>query len=113
MTHICSICFYEGKGRKVKRGSGKMEWGLWLTLLFPGPIYSAWRRVGLKRLCPQCGIDTMVSLKSDEGYVIQRKLDAELGLIPKKDIAPPPQPKPAPKNDGEAPKKMVIDPDQF
>jgi hypothetical protein len=84
MTHICPICGYEGRPRRTKRGSAKMEWALYLTILVPGPFYSLYRRIGLPLTCPNCKADRMVRLNSDEGQVAQKMLDARLGLLPVK-----------------------------
>lgn len=82
MAHyICSICGYDGAAKKTKRGNAKMEWFLWLALLIPGPFYTVYRRVALPRRCPHCGVDKMVKLNSDAGEILQRKFDAELGLL--------------------------------
>ncbi len=78
---ICPICGYEGRPKKRLRGTSGMEWFLWLTFLLPGPIYSAWRRIGVKIPCPHCRYPAMVKRSSAEGKMAQRKLDAELGLI--------------------------------
>ena len=78
---ICTICGYEGRPKKRLRGSGGVEWFLWLTLLIPGPFYSLWRRVGVKTPCPNCRNPVMVKKSSTAGQMAQRKLDAQLGLI--------------------------------
>jgi hypothetical protein len=79
--YLCRFCGYEGKAKKHLRGSGKLEWIIWLTLLFPGPLYSIWRRVGVPRNCPHCKKEGMVKLNSDEGWVVKQKLEQELGIF--------------------------------
>lgn len=79
---ICPICGYEGRPQKQLRGSSGMEWFLWLSFLLPGPLYSFWRRASIKRPCPNCRYPALVKKTSAEGKMAQRKLDAELGLIP-------------------------------
>ncbi len=79
--YICTACGYEGTGRKRKRGSKGMELFLWAGLLIPGPFYSLYRRVGLKRECTHCGLPTVVNVNSDAGFIAKRKIDIELGLI--------------------------------
>ncbi len=78
---ICLVCGYEGKPRKIKRGTRGMEIFIWTVLLIPGPIYSVWRRVGLPRICLNCKMDKMVSINSDAGMIKQQQMDAEMGLI--------------------------------
>lgn len=96
MTYICPICGYEGKPRQVKRGSGKMELGIYLVLMFPGPLYSLWRRLGLSKVCPNCSADRMVRLNSDAGQIALRQMDMRLGLLPeKKAVDRPVAPRPS------------------
>lgn len=79
--YICSACGYEGKATRCKRGSAVLEWALWLTLLFPGPPYSIWRRVGVSKECPYCHKETIVKLHSGEGWAVKKRMDRELGLV--------------------------------
>jgi hypothetical protein len=79
--YICSACGYEGNARRRKRGSAALEWALWLTILFPGPPYSIWRRVGVSKECPHCHKETIVRLNSGEGWAIKKRMDRELGLV--------------------------------
>jgi ribosomal protein L37E len=79
--YICTACGYEGSGRKTKRGSGRMELFIWTMLLVPGPFYSLYRRIGLKRECTHCGLPRVVKQTSPEGEIMRRKVDIELGLI--------------------------------
>ena len=80
-AYICTVCGSEGKGRKTKRGSGKTEMIIWTVLLFPGPFYSAWRRIALQRICTHCSAPAMVKMNSDAGWITRRKVDIELGVI--------------------------------
>jgi hypothetical protein len=93
MTSICPICGYEGRPKQAKRGSSTMEWIIYLTLLVPGPFYSAWRRMGLPKICPNCSADRMVRIDSDAGRIAQKQWDAKLGIEPIK-RAPSPKPQP-------------------
>lgn len=79
--YICTICGYDGQGKKQLRGSSRMEWLIWLTVLIPGPLYSLWRRVRLKRICPHCEMQTMVSVASDEGWLAQKRFDEQLDVV--------------------------------
>lgn len=78
---ICTICGYEGKPRKTKRGSKGMEVFIWAVLLVPGPVYSLYRRVALPKICPNCKANSMVSLRSDAGKLALHKMQIELGEI--------------------------------
>ena len=79
--YICTACGYEGPGRKTKRGSSRMELFIWTMLLVPGPFYSLYRRIGLKRECTHCGLPRVMKQTSPEGEIMRRKVDIELGLI--------------------------------
>ena len=79
--YICSSCGYEGKAKRRKRGSAALEWALWLTLLFPGPLYSIWRRVGVSKECPHCRKETMLALNSSAGWLVKKKMEKDLGLV--------------------------------
>lgn len=76
---ICPVCGYEGRGKKQLRGSRNVEILIWTTLFVPGPLYSIWRRSAVPELCPNCGRGRMVSLRSDAGYVVKKRLELELG----------------------------------
>lgn len=79
--YICSACGYEGKAKGRKRGSAALEWALWLALLFPGPLYSIWRRVGVSKECPYCHKETIVKLNSGEGWAVKQQLEKDLGIV--------------------------------
>jgi hypothetical protein len=97
MDYICYACANEGPGRRRKRGSGKVEFALYVVLLVPGPFYSLYRRLGLRRECTHCGMETVVKVSSDQGQIAKRRLDMELGILPvKKNEVPPAPPQPAP-----------------
>jgi hypothetical protein len=82
--YICYACANEGPGRRRKRGSGKVEFALYVVLLVPGPFYSLYRRLGLRRECTHCGMETVVKVSSDQGQIAKRRLDMELGILPVK-----------------------------
>lgn len=87
-----------------------MEVLIWSVLLLPGPIYSYWRRTGVSKNCPNCDMPSaLVKLKSDEGWLAQRKFEVKLGVVPvttKTEVEPPKEIK------VEQPKK-VVDPDKW
>ncbi len=102
---ICYACANEGAGRKIKRGSGKTEFWIYVLLLVPGPLYSIWRRIGLKRVCTQCGMQTVVKTTSDQGQIAKKRLDVELGLVQAKK---PEEQKPVEGFGNERPAEKVI-----
>ncbi len=79
--YICTNCGYDDKGKLKLRGSKGMEWFIWIAFLIPGPFYTLWRRVGVKRQCPNCHLHTIVKATSDAGWLAQKKFDLELGII--------------------------------
>jgi len=88
--YICRYCGYEGRIKRVKRGSRALETFLWTVLLIPGPLYSVWRRAGVDKTCPHCiRPQAMVKLASDAGWLAKRALEVELGKhmqAPKKEL---------------------------
>ena len=76
ITHqrlICSSCGYIGIPNKVNKGSGAVEIILWLLFLFPGLIYSVWRRSAKPNVCPSCGNKTLIPLDSPVGKELAGK----------------------------------------
>jgi len=67
---ICKSCGYVGEDIDRKRGDSGTELLLWLFFIFPGFLYSLWRRGGQRRACPKCGHDEMVPLDSPIGKKI-------------------------------------------
>lgn len=98
--YICRFCGYEGRIKRVKRGSKALETFLWTVLLIPGPFYSVWRRAGVDKTCANCGRQqAMVKLSSDAGWLAKRAMEVELGQhmpAPKKEIEAIPASEPAP-----------------
>ncbi len=116
MSGICTQCGYEGKGKKILRGSKAMEVFIWAVLLVPGPFYSIWRRAGVQRSCLNCGRTTMVSLKSDAGFIAQQMLLKELDRPGKPPASTPQSPaaeSPAPPPAAPRPARKPVDPNQW
>lgn len=92
-AQICSNCGYEGRGKQIGERSGGGVWRV-LGMLTMLPFHTIWKLVGSKsgKLCPHCGMPTMVKLNSNEGRIVQRRIDIEMGLItppkPKEEIKP-------------------------
>lgn len=51
--YYCTACRTYFPGAAL-RGSGWIEFVLWVAALVPGLIYSIWRRSGDKRVCQKC-----------------------------------------------------------
>lgn len=47
--------------RAGKKGNGWIELVLYLFYIFPGIIYSIWRRVGNSNVCPKCKSTSVIS----------------------------------------------------
>lgn len=50
----CPNCGYEGPSKLLVKGSGGVELVLWLFLIVPGLVYSAWRMSNKVKICPDC-----------------------------------------------------------
>jgi hypothetical protein len=72
---ICPNCGFEGKPKRVTKGSILIELFLWIFLIIPGLIYSLWRLTSRYDACPQCAATHMVPLNSPRG----KKLMQEFG----------------------------------
>jgi hypothetical protein len=79
---ICTNCGYEGKRKGIKPGSTTMEVLIWVTLFFPGPLYTLWRILGKRMVCPQCNEATMVKTNSPLGKRKQKMIIDELSPTP-------------------------------
>ena len=86
---ICTYCGWEGEAKRRLRGSKTVEVLIYSTVLFPGPLYSIWRRMGREKNCPHCGLPGLVKTTSDAGWLARRKFDIELGLLQPKVEAKP------------------------
>ena len=65
---VCVRCGHVGKPKQKAKGSFGLEMVLWLLLIIPGVIYSAWRSFsGTIKTCRSCGSDELVPLDSPRG----------------------------------------------
>ena len=67
---ICPDCDHIGHAAVRLRGSAAVERFMWYALLFPGPIYSFWRRSAKQIECPGCRGQNLVPLDSKLGTVM-------------------------------------------
>lgn len=86
---VCTICGYVGFPKKVARGSGAVEFILWLLFLGPGLVYSIWRRANKQNTCPACGNAKMIPVNTPAGQKLAKE-NQTIGEIdeslPKRDI---------------------------
>lgn len=75
-THICTTCGTEDAVMRRRRGNGYVESVLWLALLVPGLLYTAWRNMEDIRLCRTCGKESMIPLATPVGRRMHEELDA-------------------------------------
>lgn len=69
---ICKHCGTVHSGEHVLPGSGWIELILWLWLIFPGLIYSIWRRSG-RPTCTACGSRDLVPETTPVGQQLMRQ----------------------------------------
>ena len=62
--YFCTYCGNKGYPILVARGHVFFEVILWVCYIVPGIIYSIWRRVRTKEVCPECNHSAMVSAYS-------------------------------------------------
>lgn len=62
----CPNCSYEGKAKRMVKGSMGLEIVLWLLLIIPGLIYSLWRSFSRYNACPKCGYQFVVKIEKAE-----------------------------------------------
>lgn len=53
MRHYCNSC-HNYTATALKKGSGLLEFALYFFYIFPGIMYSIWRRAGRDNRCPVC-----------------------------------------------------------
>lgn len=74
-THICTTCGAESGLSRRRRGNGFLELILWLAVIVPGILYTAWRNMEDVRLCRTCGKETMIPLNSPVGRRMHEELE--------------------------------------
>lgn len=86
---VCTRCGNKGPGLWETRGSTRTEVLLYLPLLVPGMLYSAWRRTGRAQRCRRCGSTDLVPETSPEGRRILTLLDSEEVRSPLRQLGRP------------------------
>lgn len=67
---ICTKCGTRGTPARRTKGSTLVEAFLWLLLIIPGLIYSAWRVSSRDDVCPACGHPEMIPADTPRGRSI-------------------------------------------
>ena len=76
ITHICTSCGSEETATRRRRGNGFVELVLWLALLVPGILYTAWRNMGDPvTSCYVCGHQTTIPLHTPVGRRMHEELE--------------------------------------
>lgn len=88
---ICKQCGTAYRGEHVLPGSGWIEFVLYFAYVFPGVIYSIWRRSKRYPTCAACGSRDLVSVHTPVGERLVREFYPN-GLPPAPPSPPPPPP---------------------
>jgi hypothetical protein len=73
---ICPNCGFEGKPKRVTKGSILIELFLWIFLIIPGLVYSIWRLTSRYDACPDCTAPNMVPLDSPRGKKLLKEFSS-------------------------------------
>ncbi len=77
--YICVHCGFRGSPVRVNRGHIYFELFLWLCLIVPGIIYSAWRRIRKQEVCPECLNPEMISIYSRKARTMMALANIDVG----------------------------------
>ena len=78
---ICTSCGFEGRGKHAGKRSGGTTARI-LGMLLMLPIYTLWKAMGRNgKVCPHCGMPTMVKMRSNAGKLTRHMIDVELGIL--------------------------------
>lgn len=72
----CTFCGIVARAKIQWRGSKSVARFLWLTLLFPGPLYNYWQWQGRKQVCSYCGSEHIKPADTAETLDRYEKLKA-------------------------------------
>lgn len=70
---ICKNCGTVHTGTHTLPGSGWIELILWLAYIFPGLIYSIWRRSGRRPTCAACGSRDLIPESTPAGLALVKQ----------------------------------------
>jgi hypothetical protein len=74
--YVCMECGCQRDPIDVKRGLLAIEIFMWLLYIFPGVIYSIWRRVRKHQVCPNCRNPSIVLMSSSRAMEMRRLMKA-------------------------------------
>ena len=96
--YVCMECGCQRDPINAKRGLLVIEIFMWLLYIFPGIIYSIWRRVRKQQVCPNCRNPSVVLTSSSRAMGVMRLMKTFSGSLPTATVKPNPgsPPKPAP-----------------
>jgi len=81
-TLVCTQCGYVGQSDSKNKGSFAVEIILWCFFLFPGLIYSIWRRSALEPICSKCGNKSLIPITSPRASkIMEEQGDSEIAKI--------------------------------
>ena len=72
--YICSQCHVAGRPARKKRGSGKVEFSLWLAFPLNLP-YTLWRMATKYNVCAACGSTLLIAENSIVGQRLLAKME--------------------------------------
>jgi hypothetical protein len=73
MAMICKNCNSVGPPKILRRGTLSLELLLWMCLLVPGFIYSAWRLMNKYKTCSSCGSSKVTDFEPSRPPETRRK----------------------------------------
>jgi len=86
---VCTQCGHVGDSKSKLKGSGLIELILWLFMIFPGIIYSIWRRSSKDIVCSVCGNKSLIPIDSPRAKKVMEETmttaEAEKSIQSEKD----------------------------
>ena len=79
--YVCMDCGCQRDPINAKRGLLVIELFMWLLYIFPGVIYSIWRRVRKQQVCPNCRNPSVVLTSSSRAMGMLRLMRAFSGSL--------------------------------
>lgn len=86
---ICTTCGSVGEYHETRPGSSLVEVILWLWMIIPGALYSAWRSSKKSAVCAVCGGRTLIKVETPVGRQVLEKTSPSLqvaNIPPRKPI---------------------------
>lgn len=86
----CRFCGTTARAKIQWRGSRYISRLLWLSLIFPGPLYNYWQWKGRKSVCSVCGSEYITLAKDPDSTFSMEKMQQMQAEEPF--LAKPPKP---------------------